>query len=133
MMTPEIFQGLVDNLNADKELTLQEQKDLLEAIYELDANLVILQNALELSVANAEMVLQELALQVLKIAGRTDTKAKKKAAQLSATVLINFQNAIHYYLAGAYEQAQEMLTKIKNGESLDEPQTTTTEEGSINE
>ena len=132
-MSPEDFKVLVDKINGDTLLSLQEQKDLLEAVYEIDANLVILQNALELSVANAEDALQALAMQVLQIAGRSDNKAKTKAAKLSAGVLVNFQNAIHYYLAEAYEQAQVMLTKIKNGESLDAPQSNPTEEGTTNE
>lgn len=121
MISPEEFQVLVAFIKEGNELSNEQAKELLQALYELDANLVILQNALELTMMNAQEVLPAVAEKVLSMAGRTDTKAKKKAANFAGQVTAQFTTATHLYLSGAYEQAQEMLEKIKNGESLDEP------------
>lgn len=131
MISPDEFQVIADLIKEEKELTTEQAKTLLSSIYELDANLVILQNALELTVMNAQEVIPAVAEKVLAMAGRNDTKAKKKAANFAGQVTAQFTTATHLYLSGAYEQAQEMLQKLNNGESLDEP--LEKEEGTNNE
>jgi hypothetical protein len=133
MINPEEFKVLSDAIKAEETLTSEQASTLLQVVYELDANLIILQNALELTLMNAEEVVPAVAEKVLAMAGRTDTKVKKKAATFAAQVTAQFQTATHMYLNGAYEQAVELLEKIKSGESLEEETTTTIEEEVTNE
>ncbi len=129
MLTPEEFKTVSDAILAEETLTPEQAKALLATVYELDAGLVIVQNALELSVANAQEVIPAVAEKVLSMAGRTDSKSKKSVAKFAAEITARFEIAIQMYLAGANEQAEEMLAKIAAGETLE----TTTGEEPINE
>lgn len=134
MLSAEEFKEIADAINLDTPLTSEQARNLLGTIYELDANLVIVQNALELTLENAEQVMPAIAEKVLAMSGRTDQKAKKKAAEFSADVMARYQYATHMYLQGAFEEAEVMLTKLKNGETFEtiteqqSTETTTTEE-----
>jgi hypothetical protein len=96
--------------------TPEQVKAMLTTIYELDTNLVILQNALELAVANSVELFPAITEKILSMAGRTDGKSKKKAAKFAAEVTARFEVSIQLYLSGAYEQAQDMLQKLASGE-----------------
>lgn len=96
--------------------TQEQAKAMLTTIYELDTNLVILQNALELAVSNSVELFPAITEKVLSMSGRTDGKSKKKAAKFAADVTARFEVSIQLYLSGAYEQAQDMLQKLASGE-----------------
>lgn len=100
----------------DGTVTQEQAKEMLTTIYELDTNLVILQNALELAVSNSMELFPAIAEKILALAGRTDGKAKKKAAKFAADVTARYEVSIQLYLSGAYEQAQDMLQKLSTGE-----------------
>ena len=121
MLSAEEFKEMADAINEGTGLSEEQLKSLLATIYELDANLVIVQNALELTLQNAEEVMPAIAEKVLSMAGRTDQKAKKKAAEFSADVMARYAYATHMYLQGAFSEAEQMLTKLKNGETLENP------------
>jgi hypothetical protein len=137
MLTAEEFKEVADAINLDTTLTSEQAKSLLATVYELDANLVIVQNALELTLTNAEEVMPAIAEKILAMSGRTDQKAKKKAAEFAADVMARYQYATHMYLQGAFEEAEVMLTKLKNGETFEslteQPTETTTTEETNNE
>lgn len=128
MIEPQDFKTIVDVVNAKTPLTDEQANTLIKTIFELDANLVILQNAVELCVLNAQEVLPAVAETVLRMSGRTDSKSKKKAAKYAGEVTARFEVAIQMYLAGAAEQAEEMLDSIRNGEYPDMTPITDTEE-----
>ena len=130
MLNQEDFKEVVDAINSESTLTQEQLKNVLATVYELDANLVIVQNALELTLANAEEVMPAIAEKILSMAGRTDQKSKKKAAEFAADVTARYQYATHMYLQGAFTEAEEMLTKLKNGETFE---TLTPEEAPITE
>ena len=116
MITPDEFKVLSDKIIAGETITNEEARELLAAVYEMDTNLIILQNTLELSVLNVQDIVPNLSALVLRLSGRTDNKIKKKVAQISAEVVGNFGASIQMYLSGAYEEAQNLVTKIMNGE-----------------
>jgi len=134
MITPEDFAELAKSIEAGEPVSNEKAKEILTTIYEMDANLVILQNCLELAVDNARNIIPAVAEKVLSMSGRTDGKSKKKAASYAAEVTARFEVALQMYLAGAAEKAQEMLYG-ENTESIDEdtetnpiPEETTNEE-----
>lgn len=121
MIDAERFIVLADKVKDNQVLSIEETKELLEVIYSIDANLVIIQQALELAVANSQDACQIVASNVLSISGRTDNKAKKKAADFSARVAAGLETSIHEYLIHASEQAEEMLRKLAEGNNPEEP------------
>lgn len=135
MISPEDFKIMADKVENKTPLTDEEVASLMSTIFELDASLVIVQNALELSVANAHDVIPAVAEHTLKIAGRTDTKAKKKVANFAGEITARFELAIQMYLAGAFEEAKKMLETIdpSNDTQPEESITTNPEEETINE
>ena len=121
MIDAERFIVLANKVKEDEGLSIDETKELLEVVYSIDANLVILQQALELAVANSQDACQIVASNVLSMSGRTDNKAKKKAADFSARVAAGLENAIQEYLIQASQQAEEMLRKLAEGNNPEEP------------
>lgn len=109
MISAEDFQELVKSVENNEQIPTEKVKELVTTIYEMDANLVILQNCLQLATENARDVIPAVAEKVLSMAGRTDTKSKNKAAKFAADVTARFEIALQMYLAGAAEKAQEIL------------------------
>jgi hypothetical protein len=134
MLKPEDFKEIIDTISKEETLSKEQIQSMLTTIYELDANLVIVQYALELAVGNAIEVIPAVAEKVLSMSGRTDSKSKQKAAKYAAEVTARFELAIQMYISGASEQAAEMLTKIASGEismfeeTTEEDQLTTAQE-----
>jgi hypothetical protein len=134
MLKPEDFKEIIDTISKEETLSKEQIQSMLTTIYELDANLVIVQYALELAVGNAVEVIPAVAEKVLSMSGRTDSKSKQKAAKYAAEVTARFELAIQMYISGASEQAAEMLTKIASGEismfeeTTEEDQLTTAQE-----
>lgn len=120
MINPNDFKILSEKILAAEDITTEEAHFLLQAVYEMDSHLLILQNTIELSVMNAQQVIPALAELVLRMSGRTDTKIKKKVAQTAAEITAKYEASIHLYLAGAYEEAQTMIEKLTNGEMENE-------------
>lgn len=135
MITPEEFKVITDKIDIETQITTEDASTLLQTILELDASLVIIQNALELAVTNAQEVIPAVAEHTLKLAGRTDTKAKKKAANFAGEITARFELAIQMYLAGAFEEAQKILATVdpSNDTQPDESTTTNPEEETTNE
>jgi hypothetical protein len=128
MLSSDDFREVVKAVDEDT-LTNEQAKALLTTVYELDANLVILQNALELAVSNAIELFPAMAEKILSMSGRTDGKSKKKAAKFAADVTARYEVSVQLYLSGAFEQAQDMLAKLASGEiSLVEDPTEPTQE-----
>jgi hypothetical protein len=109
MLTPEEFVELKKSIEDGNPIDNETGQKILQTILEMDANIVIMQNALELGVQNAQEVIPAVAEKVLAMSGRTDGKSRKKAAKYAADVTARYQIAIQLYLAGAAEKAQELL------------------------
>lgn len=109
MITPEDFSRIKEDIDNGSDITPEDIKSLVDTIYEMDTQLVILQNALQLAVDNSQEVIPAVAEKVLSLSGRTDTKIKKKVAQYAADVTARYEIAVHLYLAGAADKAREML------------------------
>jgi len=109
MMNPEEFAEIAKSIDEGNDIPNDKAKEVLRTIYEMDASLVILQNCLELAVENAREIIPAVAEKVLGMAGRTDSKSKKKTAKYAAEVTARFEIALQMYLAGASEKAEEML------------------------
>lgn len=132
MITSEDFAAVVKAVEAGETVDNETVKELVRTLMELDANLVILQNALELSVENAHEIIPGVAEKVLSMSGRTDGKSKKRVAKYAAEVTARFEIALQMYLAGAAEKAREMLDEVgqlseQDEETTDAPQEATNE------
>jgi len=132
VLTPEEFKEVVTAV-ADDKLTHEQAKAMLTTIYELDANLVILQNTVELAVSNATELLPAMVERTLTMTGRTDGKIKKKAAKFAADVTAKYEVAVQLYLSQAFEQAEDMLNKLATGEISLIEETEPTQEAETNE
>jgi hypothetical protein len=121
MIDAERFIELANKVKEDTVLSIEECKELLEVVYSIDANLVVLQQALELAVANSQDACQMVASNVLSLSGRTDNKAKKKAADYSARVAAGLEISIQEYLVYASEQAEQMLRQLAEGNNPEQP------------
>lgn len=115
MISQEDFKAILEKVSNNEQPTLEEVNELTTLIIALDTNVMILQNALELSVSNAAEVIPAVAEQVLRYSGRNDTKIKKKAAKFAAEMTARFEMVLQMYLAQAYENTQ----KILNGEEVE--------------
>ena len=116
MINLEDFKTITETISKGETLSPEQINSMLVTIYELDANLVVSQYALELAIGNAQEVIPAVCEKTLSLSGRTDSKIKKKVAQYAAEVTARFEIAIQMYIAGASEQASEMLSKIASGE-----------------
>lgn len=116
MINQEDFKAITEIISKGETLSPEQINSMLVTIYELDANLVVSQYALELAIGNAQEVIPAVCEKTLSLSGRTDSKIKKKVAQYAAEVTARFEIAIQMYIAGASEQASEMLSKIASGE-----------------
>ena len=123
MLTQEEFKVIADKISNKEALSLEDSESLIKVMTELDANMYILQNALQLSVDNATEVIPAVAEQVLKFSGRTDSKIKKKTANFCGEIVARFELALQMYVAQSHEEVQRLLS----GE------TPTKEEGETNE
>lgn len=115
MISQEDFKAILEKVSNNEQPTLEEVNELTTLIIALDTNVMILQNALELSVSNAAEVIPAVAEQILRYSGRNDTKIKKKAAKFAAEMTARFEMVLQMYLAQAYENTQ----KILNGEEVE--------------
>lgn len=117
MISGEDFQALEEQITEGVEVAQERIKDLLDTIRALDLQLLIAQNALDLTLTNLNNVVPELAQKVLSMCGRTDQKIKKKIAELSAGVVAECEGSVQSYLAKATIEALGVL-----GIQLPEPE-----------
>lgn len=128
MLSPEEFAVIATKIDGGEALTNEDAKSLLNTIYQMDINSVILQNCLQLSIDNSKEVIPAVAEKVLSMSGRTDGKSKKKAASYAADVAARFEVALQMYLAGAAEKAFEMLNGVTSTEETEPAQEADNEE-----
>jgi len=126
------FKAISDKITNDEEISKEETKELLDLVYGLDLNLVILQNALELAVFNSQDAVGGVAEEVLKMSGRTDKKAKARAAKYAAGISSALDSAVQQYLFQASQEAEARLQQLAEGNIPEQP-TTTEEDGTNNE
>lgn len=126
MINAEEFQEIVAAVADNKDITQGQAASLIDVIHRLDLQLLIAQNGLELSLANVNVIVPELAERVLALSGRTDKKIKKKIAELAAGTVVQFEDSVQTYLVKATIEAMELLG-IKPEDFLVDEDTTTTE------
>jgi hypothetical protein len=108
LIKPEDFQQLVQDLEENKPRNISVV-ELVDTIKELDMQLLIAQNALELSMVNLSTVVPDLAERVLAMCGRTDSKSKKKVAELAANAVLQCEGSVQTYLVKATLEAMKVL------------------------
>ncbi len=109
MLNAEEFQEIITAVAEDKDITKEQVAGLIDVIHRLDLQLLIAQNGLELSLANVNVIVPDLAERVLAMSGRTDNKSKKKVAELAAGTVVQFQDSVQTYLVNATLEAMELL------------------------
>lgn len=109
MLNAEEFQEIVAAVADNKDITQGQAASLIDVIHRLDLQLLIAQNGLELSLANVNVIVPDLAERVLAASGRTDNKSKKKIAELAAGVVVQFEDSVQTYLVNATLEAMELL------------------------
>jgi hypothetical protein len=130
MSNEEEFVLIANKIKNEEILTAEEAKKIIEIIYGLDTNLVILQSTLEFSVGTLQETLIGVSNEVLKMAGRTDKKIKTKVAKYAAAVTASYENSLQMYLTELSMRAEEYLRQQANGEI---PTEQTTEKEGNNE
>ena len=130
MLNAEEFQEIVEAVADNKTITQDQAASLIDVIHRLDLQLLIAQNGLELSLANVNVIVPDLAERVLAASGRTDNKIKKKIAQLAAGTVVQFEDSVQTYLVNATLEALQLLGITPEDIAVEETPTT---EGDINE
>jgi hypothetical protein len=130
MISAEEFQEIVEAVADDKVITQEQATSLIDVIHRLDLQLLIAQNGLELSLANVNVIVPDLAERVLAASGRTDNKIKKKIAQLAAGTVVQFEDSVQTYLVNATLEALQLLGITPEDIAVEETPTT---EGDTNE
>lgn len=127
MINAEEFQEIVAAVADNKDITQEQAASLIDVIHRLDLQLLIAQNGLELSLANVNVIVPDLAERVLALSGRTDKKIKKKIAELAANTVLQFEGSVQTYLVKATVEAMELLGIKPDDFLLDDEDETTTE------
>lgn len=109
MLRPEQFAEIAQAVHDEQPLTHQQAIDLVRTVQQMDLQLIIGQNALQLSMDNAFTALPALAEKVLERAGRTDKKIKKSIAALAAEAVNECDTSVQGYIAGAVLEASQLL------------------------
>jgi hypothetical protein len=109
MLKPEEFAEIAQAVSDEQQLTHQQAIDLVRTVQQMDLQLIIGQNALQLSMDNAFTAIPALAEKVLERAGRTDKKIKKNIAALAAEAVNECDLSVQGYIAGAVLEAAQLL------------------------
>lgn len=109
MISPEEFKVIYEKAAENEPITAEEVQALIQVIVELDAQSVMLQNALVLTFDNAVTVVEALAEGVLARSGRTETKIKRAVAKMAANAVARLQLSTQLFLSGALEQSEQMV------------------------
>ena len=109
MIKPEEFKAIVGQIEAGIVLSVEEATKLIDTIKHMDIQLIISQNALQLSMQNLSIIVPHIASDVLAKAGRTDQKIKKKIAELAAQAVANCEDSVQTYLINSSLEAVKMF------------------------
>ena len=109
MIKPEDFKAMVEQLTEGVALSVEQAKQLTDTIKHMDIQLIISQNALQLSIQNLAIIVPHIANDVLAKAGRTDQKIKKKIAELAAQAVANCEDSVQTYLINSSMEAVKMF------------------------
>ena len=109
MIKPEDFKAMVEQLTEGVALSVEQAKQLTDTIKHMDIQLIISQNALQLSIQNLAIIVPHIASDVLAKAGRTDQKIKKKIAELAAQAVANCEDSVQTYLINSSMEAVKMF------------------------
>jgi len=122
MIKPEEFKAIVEQIEAGIVLSVEEATKLVDTIKHMDVQLMIAQNALQLSIQNLAIIVPHIASDVLAKAGRTDQKIKKKIAELAAQAVANCEDSVQTYLINSSLEAVKMFN-LALDEFIAQPET----------
>jgi hypothetical protein len=109
MLTAEQYEEICQARAEDAQLTNEQADALIDTIQRLDLHLAIMNGALQLSTDNLSVAASAIAENVMKACGRTDSKMKKKAAEMAATAVANCENSLHAYVTTAFVDAARLM------------------------
>ena len=114
MIKPEDFEKIIKSVEDGVEVTVDEIRNLIDTIRQMDIQLLIGQNALNLAVENMHVIVPALAQQVMERCGRTDKKIKKFVSELSAQNVLQFEASVQSYVVNALLEASRLLNVTLN-------------------
>lgn len=114
MIKPEEFEKIIKSVEDGVEITVDEVRNLIDTIRQMDLQLLIGQNALNLAIENIHVIVPTLAQQVMERCGRTDKKIKKFVSELSAQNVLQFEASVQSYVVNALMEASRLLNITLN-------------------
>ena len=114
MIKPEEFEKIIKSVEDGVEVTIDEVRNLIDTIRQMDLQLLIGQNALNLAIENIHVIVPTLAQQVMERSGRTDKKIKKFVSELSAQNVLQFEASVQSYVVNALMEASRLLNITLN-------------------
>ena len=109
MIKPEEFEKIIKSVEDGVEVTIDEVRNLIDTIRQMDLQLLIGQNALNLAIENIHVIVPTLAQQIMERCGRTDKKIKKFVSELSAQNVLQFESSVQSYVVNALMEASRMM------------------------
>ena len=109
MIKPEDFEKIIKSIEDGVEVTVDEVRNLIDTIRQMDLQLLIGQNALNLAIENIHVIVPTLAQQIMERCGRTDKKIKKFVSELSAQNVLQFESSVQSYVVNALMEASRMM------------------------
>ena len=109
MIKPEEFEKIIKSVEDGVEVTVDEVRNLIDTIRQMDLQLLIGQNALNLAIENIHVIVPTLAQQIMERCGRTDKKIKKFVSELSAQNVLQFESSVQSYVVNALMEASRMM------------------------
>jgi hypothetical protein len=114
LIKPEEFEKIIKSVEDGVEITVDEVRNLIDTIRQMDLQLLIGQNALNLAIENIHVIVPTLAQQVMERCGRTDKKIKKFVSELSAQNVLQFEASVQSYVVNALMEASRLLNITLN-------------------
>ena len=114
MIKPEDFEKIIKSIEDGVEVTVDEVRNLIDTIRQMDLQLLIGQNALNLAIENIHVIVPTLAQQIMERCGRTDKKIKKFVSELSAQNVLQFESSVQSYVVNALMEASRMMNITLN-------------------
>jgi ribosomal protein S13 len=114
LIKPEDFEKIIKSVEDGVEITVDEVRNLIDTIRQMDLQLLIGQNALNLAIENIHVIVPTLAQQIMERCGRTDKKIKKFVSELSAQNVLQFEASVQSYVVNALMEASRLLNITLN-------------------
>jgi hypothetical protein len=114
LIKPEEFEKIIKSVEDGVEVTVDEVRNLIDTIRQMDLQLLIGQNALNLAIENIHVIVPTLAQQIMERCGRTDKKIKKFVSELSAQNVLQFEASVQSYVVNALMEASRLLNITLN-------------------